>query len=75
MSAAKAAQDRRFMAEAIALGEEARGQSAPNPNVGCVVVSPAGKVVGRGATAAGGRPHAEAIALQEARSKARGGAV
>jgi len=63
------------MAEAIALGEEARGQSAPNPNVGCVVVSPAGKVVGRGATAAGGRPHAEAIALQEARSKARGGAV
>ena len=63
------------MAEAIALGEEARGQSAPNPNVGCVVVSPVGKVVGRGATAAGGRPHAEAIALQEARSKARGGAV
>ena len=63
------------MAEAIALGEEARGQSAPNPNVGCVIASPAGKVVGCGATAAGGRPHAEAIALQEAGSKARGATV
>ena len=63
------------MAEAIALGEEARGQSAPNPKVGCVVVSPAGKVVGRGATAAGGRPHAEAIALHEAGPKAGGATV
>jgi len=63
------------MNEAIALGEEARGQSAPNPNVGCVIVSPAGKVVGRGATSAGGRPHAEAIALREAGAKARGATV
>ena len=51
------------MAEALALGDEARGQSAPNPNVGCVIVSSAGRVVGRGATALGGRPHAEAVAL------------
>lgn len=63
------------MNEAIALGEEARGQSAPNPNVGCVIVSPAGKLVGRGATSAGGRPHAEAIALREAGAKARGATV
>ena len=27
------------MAEAVALGESARGRSAPNPNVGCVIVS------------------------------------
>jgi diaminohydroxyphosphoribosylaminopyrimidine deaminase/5-amino-6-(5-phosphoribosylamino)uracil reductase len=60
------------MAEAIALGEDARGQSAPNPNVGCVIVSPAGKAVGRGATAAGGRPHAEAVALEQAGRKANG---
>ena len=53
MSAVTGAQDRRFMAEALALAEEARGRSAPNPNVGCVIVSPADKVVGRGATAAG----------------------
>jgi diaminohydroxyphosphoribosylaminopyrimidine deaminase/5-amino-6-(5-phosphoribosylamino)uracil reductase len=73
VSAAKE-QDRRFMAEAVALGEDARGQSAPNPNVGCVIVR-AGKVVGRGATAAGGRPHGEAIALKQAGTKARGSTV
>ena len=64
--------DRALMAEAIRLGEDARGRSAPNPNVGCVIVSKAGKVVGRGATAAGGRPHAEAVALAKAGSRARG---
>jgi diaminohydroxyphosphoribosylaminopyrimidine deaminase / 5-amino-6-(5-phosphoribosylamino)uracil reductase len=63
------------MADALALAEEARGQSAPNPNVGSVIVSPAGKMVGRGATAAGGRPHAEAIALDQAGKRARGAIV
>jgi diaminohydroxyphosphoribosylaminopyrimidine deaminase / 5-amino-6-(5-phosphoribosylamino)uracil reductase len=67
--------DARFMAEAAALGEAARGRSAPNPNVGCIIVSPGGKVVGRGATAAGGRPHAEAVALAQAGKKARGATV
>jgi diaminohydroxyphosphoribosylaminopyrimidine deaminase/5-amino-6-(5-phosphoribosylamino)uracil reductase len=71
VSGAKGAEDRRFMAEAVALGEAARGQRAPNPNVGCVIVSPSGKVVGRGATAACGRPHAEAIALEQAGKKAK----
>ena len=75
MSAAKGADDRRFMAEAVALGEDARGQSAPNPNVGCVIVSAAGKIVGRGATAVGGRPHAEAVALKQAAKRARGATV
>jgi diaminohydroxyphosphoribosylaminopyrimidine deaminase/5-amino-6-(5-phosphoribosylamino)uracil reductase len=60
------------MAEAVALGERARGSTAPNPNVGCLIVSPGGKIVGRGATAPGGRPHAEAVALKQAGSKARG---
>ena len=63
------------MAEALALAEDARGRSAPNPNVGCVIVSGAGKVVGRGATAAGGRPHAEALALEQAGKRARGAIV
>jgi diaminohydroxyphosphoribosylaminopyrimidine deaminase/5-amino-6-(5-phosphoribosylamino)uracil reductase len=67
--------DRRFMAEAVRLGEAARGQSAPNPNVGCVVVSSSGKVIGRGATAPGGRPHAEAIALEQAGRRATGAIV
>jgi len=67
--------DRRFLAEAVALGEAVRGSTAPNPNVGCLVVSPKGRIVGRGATAPGGRPHAEALALSEAGKKAKGSTV
>ena len=65
------AEDAAFMAAALALGEEARGTTAPNPNVGCIVVANGG-VVGRGATQPGGRPHAEAVALAEASAAARG---
>jgi diaminohydroxyphosphoribosylaminopyrimidine deaminase/5-amino-6-(5-phosphoribosylamino)uracil reductase len=66
--------DARFMAEAVRLGDSARGRSAPNPNVGCVLVSD-GEIVGRGATAHGGRPHAEAVALQHAGAKVKGATV
>ena len=59
------------MAEAARLGEAARGRTAPNPNVGCIIVRD-GEIVGRGATAPGGRPHAEAVALKEAGKKAKG---
>jgi diaminohydroxyphosphoribosylaminopyrimidine deaminase/5-amino-6-(5-phosphoribosylamino)uracil reductase len=68
-------EDQRFMAEAVALGETARGTTAPNPNVGCVIVSKSGEVIGRGATAPGGRPHAEAIALGHAGKRAHGSTV
>jgi len=63
------------MAEAVRLGATARGRSAPNPNVGCVIVSSKGDIVGRGATAPGGRPHAEAVALEQAGAKAKGATV
>lgn len=63
------------MEEALRLGEEALGRSAPNPNVGCMIVSAAGRIAGRGATAAGGRPHAEAVALQQAGKRAGGATV
>ena len=63
------------MAEAVALGEDARGRAAPNPNVGCVIVSSSGRVVGKGATASGGRPHAEATALQQAGNRVAGATV
>ena len=63
------------MGAALALGERGRGRTAPNPNVGCVIVSAIGQLVGRGATAPGGRPHAEAIALDQAAGKARGATV
>ena len=67
--------DREWMAKAVALGESARGRSAPNPNVGCVIVSPGGKLVGKGATAPGGRPHAEQVALTQAGKRANGATV
>jgi len=50
------------------------GQVWPNPAVGCVIVNH-GRVVGRGTTGAGGRPHAEAIALAQAGPAARGATV
>ncbi|QPI74411.1 bifunctional diaminohydroxyphosphoribosylaminopyrimidine deaminase/5-amino-6-(5-phosphoribosylamino)uracil reductase RibD [Sphingobium sp. Cam5-1] len=59
------------MAAAIALSERGRGLSTPNPNVGCLIVRD-GAVVGRGWTQKGGRPHAEAQALDEAKDQARG---
>ena len=62
------------MAAALALGERGRGRTAPNPNVGCVIVAD-GRVVGRGWTQPGGRPHAEAMALVEAGEAARGASV
>jgi diaminohydroxyphosphoribosylaminopyrimidine deaminase/5-amino-6-(5-phosphoribosylamino)uracil reductase len=62
------------MAAAVALGERGRGRTAPNPNVGCVIVQ-GGTVIGRGWTQPGGRPHAEAMALAEAKEQARGATV
>jgi diaminohydroxyphosphoribosylaminopyrimidine deaminase/5-amino-6-(5-phosphoribosylamino)uracil reductase len=62
------------MGAAVALGERGRGNTAPNPNVGCVIVRD-GIVVGRGWTQPGGRPHAEAMALDQAGEAARGAAV
>ena len=63
-----------WMAEALALGSGQRGRTAPNPNVGCVVVA-GDELVGRGATATGGRPHAEAVALGEAGDRVRGATI
>ena len=62
--------DGRPMAAALALGERGRGRTAPNPAVGCVIVRD-GRVVGRGWTQPGGRPHAEAMALAQAGAAAR----
>jgi diaminohydroxyphosphoribosylaminopyrimidine deaminase/5-amino-6-(5-phosphoribosylamino)uracil reductase len=59
------------MGAALALAERGRARTAPNPNVGCVIVKQ-GRVVGRGWTQPGGRPHAEAMALAEAGESARG---
>jgi diaminohydroxyphosphoribosylaminopyrimidine deaminase/5-amino-6-(5-phosphoribosylamino)uracil reductase len=64
--------DVQHMHHALTLAERALGCVAPNPAVGCVIVSPDGRVVGRGWTQAGGRPHAETVALAQAGEGARG---
>ena len=66
--------DARWMSAALALASRGRGRTAPNPNVGCVIVADR-KVVGRGWTQPGGRPHAEAMALAQAGEKSRGATV
>ena len=57
--------DLRWLDAAARLAARARPLSRPNPAVGAIVVKD-GHVVGRGWTQPGGRPHAEAIALDEA---------
>ncbi|KPN62210.1 diaminohydroxyphosphoribosylaminopyrimidine deaminase [Aliiroseovarius crassostreae] len=54
---------------ALALGRRGMGLCAPNPAVGCVLVQPdqnGGRIIGRGWTQKGGRPHAEVVALTQA---------
>ena len=48
------------------------GRSGHVPSVGCVIVSPDGRIVGRGRTSEQGRPHAEAVALAHSGAAARG---
>jgi diaminohydroxyphosphoribosylaminopyrimidine deaminase / 5-amino-6-(5-phosphoribosylamino)uracil reductase len=63
--------DERWMRLALSLGARGLGQTWPNPAVGCVIVKD-GRVIGRGWTQSGGRPHAEVMALAQAGSAAKG---
>lgn len=63
--------DIHFMRHALSLARRGLGRTWPNPSVGCVIVKNR-VVIGRGRTATGGRPHAEAMALREAGAQARG---
>ena len=71
MTSTESACDRAHMARAIAVGEQARRLSSPNPAVGCVLVRD-GHVVAEAATGPVGGPHAEAGALALAGERARG---
>ena len=62
------------MRAALTLAARGLGRVAPNPAVGCVIVKD-GRVVGRGWTQAGGRPHAETEALRQAGAAAAGATV
>ena len=62
-----------FAKSALVLAERRLGQTADNPAVGCVLFSESAPlVIARGATAEGGRPHAEESVLQEAGELAQG---
>ncbi len=63
--------DVRWMRLALSLGRRGQGRVWPNPAVGCVIVKE-GRVVGRGWTQDGGRPHAETVALAQADAAAAG---
>ena len=63
--------DRRHMSHALGLARRGLGQVWPNPSVGCVIVKE-GRIVGRGRTGDGGRPHGETQALKMAGDAARG---
>lgn len=64
-------EDTRFMQAALSMAQRNLGQTWPNPTVGAVVVKD-GQIIGEGATARGGRPHAEPQALAQAGNKAKG---
>jgi diaminohydroxyphosphoribosylaminopyrimidine deaminase/5-amino-6-(5-phosphoribosylamino)uracil reductase len=63
-----------MMRAALALARRSLGRTWPNPAVGCVIVKD-GKIIARGRTQDGGRPHAEADALAKAEGLARGATV
>lgn len=67
--------DAAFMRVALGLAARGLGRTAPNPAVGCVLVSRDGQVIGQARTANGGRPHAETQALAQAGSDAARGAT
>ena len=60
-----ATSDKRYMSLALVLGGRGEGNVWPNPSVGCVLVKN-DRIIGRGWTQPGGRPHAEVMALRQA---------
>lgn len=66
------AAEQHAMRRALALAATPGVPLGPNPRVGCVLLDPDGSVVAEGYHRGAGTPHAEAAALAEAGSAARG---
>ena len=64
------AADQRWMRRALALAEKARRIAPPNPAVGAVIVKD-GEILGEGFTQETGGPHAEVMALRDAKAHGR----
>lgn len=56
---------------AIEWAEQQRWLPAPNPSVGCILVSPQGDILGQGHTQQAGGPHAEVMALRDAAAQGK----
>lgn len=63
------------MRRAIELARAQHGRTGQNPSVGCVIVGPDGRRISEGATADGGRPHAEEMALGPLQGRGAKGAI
>lgn len=63
--------DESYMKAALSLARRGLGNVWPNPAVGCIIVK-GNKVIARGWTQPGGRPHAESVALERAGENAQG---
>jgi len=65
--------DIKWMDAAARLASRYLGTTADNPTVSALIVDPKSQIlIARGVTAAGGRPHAETQAIENAGEKARG---
>jgi len=60
--------DKKFISLALNLAKKNLGITAPNPVVGCVIVKN-NEIISTAITAAGGRPHAESIAINKVLDK------
>jgi diaminohydroxyphosphoribosylaminopyrimidine deaminase / 5-amino-6-(5-phosphoribosylamino)uracil reductase len=64
--------DEEFLRQALDLARCGIGLTAPNPNVGAVIVAEGGEVMGTGTHTYEGVKHAEILALEQAGERARG---
>ncbi len=68
--------DRHMMGIALAMARRGLGLTAPNPSVGAVIADETtGEVIARGVTEAGGRPHAETVAIAQAGARTKGATI
>src|SRR6202167_376405 len=67
--------DEQFLLRALDLARQGIGLASPNPYVGAVIVGQEGSIVGSGVYTYDGVKHAEVLALEHARDKARGGTL
>jgi diaminohydroxyphosphoribosylaminopyrimidine deaminase / 5-amino-6-(5-phosphoribosylamino)uracil reductase len=63
--------DEKFLRQALELARRGMGLTAPNPNVGAVILDDRGEVVGAGTHTYDGVKHAEILALDQAGERAR----